>query len=74
MFAQQRLDERHGALVQLLQLLLVVGHVELRDVQEGLLLVLTQERRDARQHHVGQDTNAPTHRDTPESDQVGVIK
>lgn len=59
---EQRLDEGHGALVQLLQLLLVVAHVKLRDVQEGLLLVVAQEWRNARQHHIGQDTNTPTQR------------
>lgn len=59
MFAEQHLDKRHGGLVQLLQLLLVVAHVELGDVQEGLLLVLAQEWRDPGQHHVGQNADTP---------------
>lgn len=54
MFAEKRLDEGHGGLVQLLQLLLGVAHVELGDVEKRLLLVLAQERRDSCQHHVGQ--------------------
>lgn len=73
MLVEQRLDEGHGTLVQLLQLLLVVAHVELRDVQEGLLLVLAQERRDARQHHVGQDANAPTQRGNSRTDAAMLI-
>lgn len=59
MFAEQHLDEGQGGLVQLLQLLLVVAHIELGDVEKGLLLVLAQERRDSSQHHVGQNTNTP---------------
>lgn len=61
MFAEQSLDEGHGGLVQLLQLLLGVAHVELGDVEKRLLLVLAQERRDSCQHHVGQNTNTPKH-------------
>lgn len=61
MFAEQHLDEGQGGLVQLLQLLLVVAHIELGDVEKGLLLVLAQERRDSSQHHVGQNTNTPKH-------------
>ncbi len=46
----------------MLQLLLGVADVDLRDVEEGLLLLVPQERRDPRQHHVGQDTDAPVRR------------
>lgn len=61
MFAEQHLDEGQGGLVQLLQLLLIVAHIELGDVEKGLLLVLAQERRDSCQHHIGQNTNTPEH-------------
>lgn len=70
MFAEQHLHKGHSGLVQLLQLLLIVAHIELGDVEEGLLLVLAQERRDSSQHHIGQNTNAPkyTTRNTVEMD------
>lgn len=61
MFAEQRLDEGQDGLVPLLQLLLGVAHVELGNVEKRLLLVLAQERRDSRQHHVGQNANTPEH-------------
>ncbi len=61
LFAEQRLDEAQGGLVQLLQLLLRVAHIELGNVEKRLLLVFAQERRDSCQHHVGQDTNTPKH-------------
>ena len=64
LFEEQHLDEGQGGLVQLLQLLLHVAHIELGDVQKGLLLVLAQEWGDARQHHIGQNT------DTPETDNM----
>lgn len=70
MFAEQHLHKGHSGLVQLLQLLLIVAHIELGDVEKGLLLVLAQERRDPSQHHIGQNANAPKHttRNTVEMD------
>ncbi len=62
LFDEQALDEVDGGSVQMLQLLLSVADVDLRDVEEGLLLIVPQERRDPRQHHVRQDTDAPVRR------------
>lgn len=42
--AEQHLDKGQGCWVQLLQLLLLVAHIELRNVEECFLLVLPQER------------------------------
>lgn len=61
LFAEQSLHEGEGGLVQLLQLLLTVAHIELGNVEKRLLLVLAQERRDSCQHHIGQNTNTPEH-------------
>lgn len=59
LFDEQGFDEVYGGSVQMLQLLLGVADVDLRDVEEGLLLVVSQERRDSRQHHVRQNADAP---------------
>lgn len=61
-FAEQHLDEGQGCWVQLLQLLLLVAHLELRNVEERFLFVLPQEWRQSCQHHVRQHTNAPKDR------------
>lgn len=61
MFAEQHLDEGGDSLVELLQLLFMVVHIKLGDVEECLLLILTQERGDSCQHHIGQNTNTPKH-------------
>lgn len=59
MFAEQHLDEGQSSWVQLLELLVTVAHTELGNVEERLLLVFTQERGNPREHHVGQNTDAP---------------
>lgn len=61
-FEQQGLDEVNGEGGDALEGILGVVHVDLGDVQEGLLLAVTQERRLARQHDVGQDPYGPERR------------
>lgn len=56
---QQGLDEVDRLRRDALKGVLRVVHVDLRDVEERLLLVVTQEWRLARQHDVGQDPDAP---------------
>lgn len=58
-FEQQGLDEVNGEGGDALEGILGVVHVDLGDVQEGLLLVVPQEWRLARQHDVGQDPYGP---------------
>lgn len=58
-FNQQGLDEVDGQRGDPLKRVLRVVYVDLRDVEECLLLVITQEGRLARQHDIGQDPNTP---------------
>lgn len=60
--AEQHLDEGQRVLVQLLQLLGSIAYIQLRDVEKRLLFVVAKERRDSCQHHIGQNSNAPEHR------------
>lgn len=61
-FEQQGLDEVNGEGGDALEGILGVVHIDLGDVQEGLLLVVPQEWRLARQHDVGQDPYGPERR------------
>lgn len=58
-FNQQGLDEVDGQGGDPLESVLRVVYVDLRDVEECLLLVITQEGRLTRQHDIGQDPNTP---------------
>lgn len=58
-FNQQGTDEVDGQGGDPLERVRRVVHVDLGDVEECLLLPVTQEGRLARQHDVGQDPDAP---------------
>lgn len=59
LFDEQGLYKMNGCSVQVLQLFLSVTDVDLWYIEEGLLLIIPQKRRDARQHHIREDTNTP---------------
>ena len=56
---QQRFDEVHGQRWDALERLLRVVHADLGDVEKGLLLVVSQKWRLARQHEVDENPDAP---------------
>lgn len=58
-FNQQGLDEVNSLGGNPLKRVLRVVYVDLGDVEECLLLVITQEGRLACQHYIGQDPNTP---------------
>lgn len=67
-FNQQGLDEVNSQRGDPLERVLRVVDVDLRDVEECLLLVVTQKGRLMRQHDVGQDPDTPEREEEEEGE------